>query len=294
MKLSYQVAAAEAGQTVEGILRKNLGFSRTMLRKLKRFSGVLVNGQEVLLNQRLQAGDRLSIRLQFAGSTDIIPQPLPIDIKYEDEHLLIVDKPGNMLVHPLKHEPLNTLANAVLGHYNKDEELVYRPLSRLDRNTSGLVVVVKHAYAGCRLARQLITGELWKEYLALVHGDLSPECGFIDLPIGRCRDSTIKHMVCAAGKQAATNYQVEKHLVGCTLVKLRPTTGRTHQIRVHMSHIGHPLLGDSLYGGCVDDITRQALHCCLVRLKHPITGEVLEVEAPLPKDMEEVILKFLY
>lgn len=292
MKLSYQVAATEAGLTIERILRVNLGFSRTMLRKLKRNAGVRVNGEEVFLNKRLREGDKLSIKLQFAEYTDVIPQPIPIDIRYEDEHLLIVNKPDHMLVHPLKHEPENTLANAVLYHYNKkDMELVYRPLSRLDRNTSGLVVMAKHAYAGFRLARQLCSGELCREYLAVVHGFLAPDSGLIDMPIDRCRDSTVKHMVCIGGRRAVTHYQIEKQLAGCTLVKLRLVTGRTHQIRVHMSHIGHPLLGDILYGGRADDIGRQALHCCRVRLKHPITGEILIIEAPLPEDILNVIIK---
>lgn len=292
LKLNHQVEAAEAGLTAEMIMWKNLGFSRGMIRKLKRSSGVLVNGQAVYLNERLQEGDRLSISLQFAGYTDVTPQPIPIDIAYEDDHLLVVNKPSNMLVHPLKHEPENTLANAVLYHFNNNgTEPVFRPVSRLDRDTSGLVVVAKHAHAGFRLASQLGTGELRREYLAVVHGLLALERGAVDLPIARCRDSKIKHMVSPGGRRAITHYQVEEYLAGNTLVKLRLVTGRTHQIRVHMSQIGHPLVGDTLYGGRAEGIERQALHCRRVRLKHPVTGEMLVVEAPLPEDMQELIYR---
>jgi len=290
LKLNHQVAAAEAGLTAEKIMRRNLGFSRGMIRKLKRSSGVLVNGQIVYLNKRLQEGDRLSINLRFARYTDVPPQPIPIEIAYEDDHLLIVIKPCNMLVHPLKHEQENTLANAILYHYGNETEPVFRPITRLDRDTSGLVVIAKHAHAGYRLARQLGDGELWREYLAVAHGLFALERGTIDLPINRCGDSKAKRMVSPDGRQAITHYQVEEYLAGNTLVRLRLVTGRTHQIRVHMSHIGHPLVGDTLYGGRAEGIDRQALHCRRVGLKHPVTGEALVVEAPLPEDMQRLIM----
>lgn len=289
MKLSYQVTAAEAGLTAERIMQRNLGFSRTMIRKLKRLSGVEVNGQAAYLNKRLQEGDQISVNLRCAEYTNVLPQPIPIEIAYEDDHLLVVNKPHNMLVHPLKHEPKNTLANAVLYHFDNDTEPVFRPLSRLDRNTSGLVVVAKHAHAGFRLAQQLNSGELWREYLAVVHGLLEQERASIDLPIGRCEDSIVKRMVRPDGRRAITNYQVEQYLANSTLARLRLVTGRTHQIRVHMSHIGHPLVGDALYGGRVEGINRQALHCCRVGMKHPINGDELIIDAPIPEDMRELI-----
>jgi len=292
VKLNYLVQAAEAGLTAEKVLRKKMGFSRSMLRKLKRMAGVLVNGEAVFLNQCLGEGDRISVNLQFGEFTDILPQPIAISIVYEDEHFLVISKPPNMLVHPLKHEQKNTLANAVLHHFlRSDTEQVFRPVSRLDRNTSGLVIVAKHAHAGFRLAHQLGTEKLQREYLAVVHGLLAQAHGSIDLPIARCRDSKIKHMVHPDGRRAVTNYHVEKYLAGNTLTKLLPETGRTHQIRVHMSHIGHPLVGDILYNGREEGITRQALHCHKIRLIHPITNEPLTLEAPLPEDMQRLINK---
>jgi len=292
LKLNYQVKTTEAGFTAEKVLRQNLGFSRGMVRRLKRTGGVLVNGQAFYLNRRLQEGDLLCVNLHFDEFTDAPPQPIPIDIVYEDEHILVVDKPPDMLVHPLKHEPLDTLANAVLYHYiENNTEPVFRPVSRLDRNTSGLVVVAKHAHAGFRLTSQLGTGELRREYLAVVHGLVAQKQGSIDLSIARCRDSKIKQMVHPDGRRAQTFYNVEEYLAGNTLLKLRLTTGRTHQIRVHMSHLGHPLVGDTLYGGREEEINRQALHCCRIRLLHPITGGPLVLEAPLPEDIRRIFNK---
>lgn len=290
MKHYYQVQAAEAGFTLERILRQSLGFSRGMVRKLKRTGGVLVNGQAVYLNRPVQEGDILSIDLNSDKVTDVQPQPIPIDIVYEDEHLLVVNKPHHMLVHPLKREPGNTLANAVLYHYLENHvELVFRPVTRLDRDTSGLVVVAKHAHAGHRLTGQLAEGKLRREYLAVVHGLLTPTEGVIDLPLARCPDSIVKQTVQPEGKRAVTHYQVGKYLMNSTLVKLRLKTGRTHQIRAHMSHTGHPLVGDTLYGGRKEGIDRQALHCWKISLAHPISGAMLALEAPLPEDMKRLI-----
>lgn len=292
MKQYYHVKATEAGFTLERILRQSLGFSRGMLRKLKRSDGVLVNGQAFYLNRPVQEGDILSIDLHSDKVTDVLPQPIPIDIVYEDEHLLVVNKPPHMLVHPLKREPENTLANAVLCHYMENHvEPVYRPVTRLDRDTSGLVVVAKHAHAGHRLTSQLAAGKLQREYLTVVHGLLVREKGTIDLPLARCPVSYIRQAVQPGGRRAVTHYHVEKYLAGSTLVKLRLETGRTHQIRAHMSHAGHPLVGDTLYGGREEGISRQALHCWRISLSHPMSDTVLALEAPLPEDMERLILE---
>ena len=290
MKLERQVTAAEAGLSIEQFLRNVLGFSRSMVRRLKRLSGVLLNGQPVILSRRLKAGDRISVALQFNEFTNVLPQPIPIDFVFEDEHILVVNKPPGMLVHPLKHEQENTLANAVLHHYlEKGIEAAFRPVSRLDRNTSGLVVIAKHAYAAFRLGQQLPRGELQREYLAVVHGLIAQEQGIIDLPVARSVDSRVKRRVCPEGKKALTYYTVLKYLANATFLKLRLATGRTHQIRVHLSHIGHPLVGDTLYGGREEGISRQALHCCRISLTHPVTGEGLTLEAPLPGDMQKLL-----
>jgi len=286
----YQVKTSEAGLSVEKLLRKRLGFSRSMIRKLKKTQGVLVNGQASHLNRLVQEGDLLSIDLHTDRVTPVLPQPIPIDIVYEDEHLLVVNKPYNMLVHPLKKEPVNTLANAVLYHYLQNGiEPVYRPVSRLDRDTSGLIVIAKHALAGHLLATLFGTGKFEREYLAIVHGLLAKTSGTIDLPLARYPLSHIKRIVQPGGKRAVTHYQVEKYLTDKTLVKLRLETGRTHQIRAHMSHIGHPVLGDTLYGGRKEGINRQALHCWRISMLHPLTNKPLVLQAPLPMDMQKLL-----
>lgn len=290
MKLELQVTAAEAGLSIEQFLRNVLGFSRSMIRRLKRLSGVLLNGQPVILSRRLQDGDRISIALRFDEFTNVLPQPIPIAFVFEDGHILVVNKPPDMLVHPIKYEQENTLANAVLHYYlEKGIEAAFRPISRLDRNTSGLVVIAKHAYAAFRLGQQLSNGGLQREYFAVVHGLIAQEQGLIDLPIARSDDSRVKRKVCPDGKKALTYYTVLKYLTDATFLKLRLATGRTHQIRVHLSHIGHPLVGDALYGGREEGISRQALHCCRISLTHPVTGEGLTLEAPLPGDMQKLI-----
>lgn len=293
MKYYYQVKEAEAGFNVERILRQSLGFSRGMVRKLKRTDdGVLVNGQDFYLNRPVREGDILRIDLHSDKVTAVLPQPIPIDIVYEDEHLLVVNKPYHMLVHPLKREPENTLANAVLYHYLENHvEPVFRPVTRLDRDTSGLVVVAKHAHAGHRLTSHLVAGELQREYLAVVHGLLTRTEGVFDLPLARCPVCLIRQAVQPGGKRAVTHYQVEKYLADSTLVKLRLETGRTHQIRAHMRHAGHPLVGDTLYGGREAGINRQALHCWRICLPHPMSGAILALEAPLPEDMERLIFE---
>lgn len=290
MQYNYQVKTKEAGFSVEKILRQSLGFSRSMVRKLKNTNGVLVNGQASHLNRPVQEGDLLSIDLHTGKATPVLPQPIPLDIVYEDKHLLAVNKPYHMLVHPLKKEPLNTLANAVLYHYLQNGiEPVYRPVSRLDRDTSGLVVVAKHAHAGHLLTTQLGEGKLVREYLAVVHGLLANTRSTIDQPLARCPLSYIRQTVQPGGKRAVTHYQVEKHLADSTLVKLRLETGRTHQIRAHMSHIGHPLLGDTLYGGREEGINRQALHCWRISMLHPLTNKPLVLQASLPVDMQKLL-----
>lgn len=290
MKLDYRVPISEEGLTIEKLMRTTLGFSRNLVRRLKRCSGVMVNGQTTYMNRQLKEGDQICINMRFEGNQDILPQPIHLDIIFEDKHLLVVNKPSAMLVHPLKHEPYNTLTNALLYYYRQNNlELTSRLITRLDRNTSGLVVVAKHAHAGFRLSQQLHTDDLQREYLAVVQGRISQPQGIIDLPIAPCEDSKIKHTVHPGGRRAVTHYYMVKYLEAHTLVRLQIETGRTHQIRVHMSHIGHSLVGDTLYGGNDREMKRQALHCCRVKITHPITECLLEIEAPVPEDMQVFI-----
>lgn len=291
MKLTYRVEEHERGRTVESLLRFKIGLSSTIIRKLKRCSGIAVNNQIAYIKDRVETGDTLSIDLEDDNQTDVEPQNIPIKIVYEDEHLLVVDKPPNMLVHPLKHEPYNTLANAVIHYYQQNNlKTSFRPVYRLDRNTSGLVVIAKHAVAGCKLSQQLHSDSFRRRYLAVVHGIVFQRRAAVALPIIRCADSNVKHTIAPHGKKAVTYYHVEKYFYNSTLVKLELKTGRTHQIRVHLSSIGFPLIGDTLYGGRPEGINRQALHCNCLELIHPITREKLFLEVPLPDDMMNLIL----
>jgi 23S rRNA pseudouridine1911/1915/1917 synthase len=291
VELTHLVKNSDVGSKIESLLRNKLGFSRTMIRRLKQHSGVEVNGHKVYLNQRVQLGDVISINIESNEETDIIPQPIEIEIVYEDKYLLVVNKPPHMLVHPLKHEWTNTLANAVIYHYRQHNlQLGFKPVSRLDRNTSGLVVIAKNSHIGYQLAQQLHTNEFVREYIAIVHGWIKQPRGVISLPISRCPDSKIKQMVDIDGRHAVTHYQVARYIKDNTIIRLRLETGRTHQIRVHLSFIGFPLLGDNLYGGQREIINRQALHCYNIMLTHPANGEKLALTAPMPKDMQRLTI----
>lgn len=290
--LDHRVTDVEDGRTTESLLQNTMGFSRKMIRRLKKHQGVKVNGQTVYLNYRVKGGDILSVDLKNNDDITIEPQNIPLDIIYQDQHLMVVNKPPHMLVHPLKHEQHNTLANAVLFHYHQNNlDETFRPVSRLDRGTSGLVVIAKHSHAGHLLAQQLQTGNLRRQYLAVAHGLIRQPRGVIALPIGQCADSNVKHEVSPYGRRAVTRYQVISYTTGNTVVKLDLETGRTHQIRVHLSHIGYPLVGDALYGGISKDINRQALHCYGVSFSHPLTGEYLTLDASTPEDIQRIINK---
>lgn len=202
--------------------------------------------------------------------------------------MLIAAKPAGMLTHPLTFEAENTLANAVMHHFQKTgQQIGCHPLYRLDRNTSGLVVFAKlpqlqHLFGGNHQ-------QLKRYYLAIVHGSISPPDGTVDAPIGRAADSIILHQVSLDGKRAITYYRTLKTYPDYSLVELNLATGRTHQIRVHMAHLGHPLLGDDLYGGRRDLITRHALHAYRLQFTHPFTHEEITVESPLPADMQKLL-----
>lgn len=282
----------DINRTVEAVLKKQLGFSRGLTRKLKRNGEVYVNGAPVLLTHRVKAGDVLEICLPEERSS-IEPQDIPLKKIYEDEDLLVVDKPAGMLVHPLSNEPGGTLANAVMYHWlnSGSSAVVFRPVYRIDRDTSGLVLISKSKFTYYNLARQLQEKTMMRSYLALVQGFMSTAEGVIDLPIGRKPGSIIQREVSFGGKPAVTHFSVIRHMekIHASLLKIKLETGRTHQIRVHMSHLGHPLLGDTLYGGPTNLIDRQALHAYSLNFLHPGSGVNMNLRCPLPKDILNVL-----
>lgn len=290
--IEYRVTNDNDNQKVSQILRNHLKLSRGEMRRIKRCAGLMVNDQTVRLNSLVKEGDLIRVNLQDDDDQPVIPQDIPLDIVFEDEHILVVNKPSNMLVHPLSYHVLNTLANGVIyhwqlqGHNNK-----FRSVSRLDKDTSGLILIAKSSYICHQLSGQMKNSICRREYLAVVHNRITMDSGIIDFPIGRPDANSLVFGVTPQGKEAVTHFTVIQRFAGGSLVKLRLETGRTHQIRVHMRHFGHPLMGDDLYGGSLDLIQRQALHSWRLEFCHPVTKEHIRLEAPLPADMTSLIQK---
>lgn len=286
--LSYTITNKNKADTIGAFLR-DAGYSRRILIELKQNpEQICLNGTPSWLNTLLQIGDTLTLFLPDEPvSSDILPVNLPIDIVYEDEDLIILNKATGMPVHPSQGHHENTLANALAYRFaSRGEHFVFRAVNRLDRDTTGLLLIAKHKISGAFLSAMTAKKEIRREYLAIVAG--KPEgSGTIDLPIARKDGSTIERCIdMDHGEHAVTHYRCLDYRddLGCSLVRLRLETGRTHQIRVHMKAIGHPLLGDFLYNPDYRFIERQALHSYTVAFRHPITGEAMEFTAPMPED----------
>ncbi len=284
---TYQITAAECGRTIEQFL-KDRGYSHAVLVHLKKTpESVLRNGTWDYLNQRLCTGDTLEIRLiEESSSQNIVPRNLPFEIIYEDEDILIVNKPANMPVHPSINNYENTLANAVAFYFREQgTDYTFRCMNRLDRDTTGLTILAKHMLAAAVLNQSITKRQVSREYLAIVEG-IPEKSGTIDAPISRKADSTIEREVdFTTGERAVTHYETLASSDGCSLVSLHLETGRTHQIRVHMKYIGHPLYGDFLYNPDFSKIDRQTLHSHRLTFAHPVTGEIMTLKAPVPADM---------
>ncbi len=290
MHIEYRVTNDNENRKVSHILKNHLKFSRGAIRKIKRCAGLMVNDQEVRLDWLVKEGDLIRVNFHDDDHQPIMPQEMPLDILFEDEHILVVNKPFNMLVHPLSYHVLNTLANGVIYHWQlQGQNIKFRSVSRLDKDTSGAILIAKSSYICHQLAEQMKNSICRREYLAVVHNRIAMDSGIIDFPIGRPDDDSLIFGVTAQGKEAITYFNVIQRFAGGSLVKLRLGTGRTHQIRVHMRHLGHPLMGDDLYGGGLELIQRQALHSWHLEFNHPVTKENMQLEAPLPADMTSLI-----
>lgn len=285
----YQISSAEEDRKLGDFLREK-GYSRQLLRQLKETEdGLLRNGQPTFMTIALKNGDRIRVRLleKAEGSEAIMPAPLPFEIVYEDEDLLVINKPADMPIHPSFQNHGNTLADALTWHYQQQgKEFVYRCINRLDRDTTGLLIVARHQLSASILSDMVRKREIHREYLAIVEG-IPPEKGTISAPIGRKEGSAILREVnFETGEPAQTHFTRLETRNGLSLVSLKLETGRTHQIRVHMGYIGCPLIGDYLYYPDHTRIGRQALHSYRLSFLHPITGKALSFTAPLPEDME--------
>ena len=292
-RLELNITPELAGIKVDTLLKRHLNLSGTVVRRVKWLpDGILLDGQRVNTRALPEAGQVLSVRLSDPERrSGILPVPGPLDIIYEDGDVLILNKAPGVTVHPGPGHYDDTLGNFILAHYDATgEQADFHPVHRLDRGTSGLLAAAKHPHAQEIMKNQLHTGDFQRIYLAVCEGVPSPAQGLIDAPLGPKEGSLVEQEVRPDGKEARTYYQVMSTHNGRSLVELRLDTGRTHQIRVHMAHLGHPLTGDFLYGTEDHDlIGRPALHSARLTLRHPVTGQVLHFEAPLPQDMERLL-----
>ena len=293
-RLELTITPELAGIKVDTLLKKHLGLSGTVVRRVKRLEdGILVDGLRVNTRFCPGAGQVLSVRLSDpARNSGIVPAPGPLDIVYEDADLIVLNKAAGVSVHPGPGHFDDTLGNFLIYYYESSgQEADFHPVHRLDRGTSGLLVIAKHPHAQEVLKRQLHTSDFRRVYLAVCEGVPEPPSGVIDAPLGPRPGSLMEQMVRPDGKPARTRYGVLRRWGGRALASLELETGRTHQIRVHMAHIGHPLTGDFLYG--TEDrelIGRPALHSGYLSFLHPITKERLQFSVPLPEDMARLKL----
>ena len=272
------------GKMIREVLR-GMHFSVRMISRLKFNGGILVNGQEKTVRYTLIKGDVLELIFPEKTEGNLQRQEMPLDIVYEDETILVLNKPAEMASHPSGGHEKDTLANAVAGYFERTGfRASVRMLGRLDRNTSGLMLISKNAYVHRLLALQMQEGTYQKTYLAVAHG-VCPPTGVIDAPIGLCMGSIIQRCVRPDGKEAVTHFETIRTNAEYSLVELRPKTGRTHQIRIHMQHIGHSLAGDDFYGGSRQHINRHALHAHKIAFVHPTTGKSMQFCRDIPPDM---------
>ncbi|WAA08645.1 RluA family pseudouridine synthase [Fervidibacillus albus] len=289
--LKWTIQGKDREKTVKQFLQEQK-LSRQSLTEIKyRGGALLIDEREVTVRHRLEEGERLKVVFpKEEKSVNFIPEPLPFSIVYEDAYLLVVNKPPFLNTIPSPIEPSGSLANGVL-HYFENIGLFSTPhiVTRLDKNTSGLVLVAKFRHVHHLLNSSTHPTFLKKEYEAFVEGKIDPKMGLIDAPIGRKEGSIIERIVSEDGQSARTRYRLIRQYDQFAHLRLQLDTGRTHQIRVHMAHIGHPLLGDDLYGGNRDMMNRQALHCKQLTFIHPMKKRLLQVTADLPKDMVQLI-----
>lgn len=277
---------------IKDLLIDDLNFSVRSISKMKRANNIYINGRPAKPTSMVKLGDIIEIQIN-EEKAGFIGQDLGVAIVYEDQDLIVADKPPYMVVHPTKSHFDGTLANAISYHIDRrGEGPRIRFVNRLDMNTSGLVVVAKNSYAHHKLSLDMGQDNVYKEYLAIVEGIISEDSGVLDFPIYRETEDSISRVVDPRGQRSITHFRTLQRLDGASLLSLRLETGRTHQIRVHLSHIGHPIIGDDLYGKPDSPlIRRQALHAYRIGFDQPRLGDRIELTADLPQDMVELLEK---
>lgn len=270
--------------SIRDIMRKDLGLSSGLIKKLKTYDdGIVLNGVRVNTDRVVSLGDELTFVIHDDTSDNIVPADIELKILYEDDDVIALNKPRNLPTHPSQNHYEDTLANGLMNYYS-GLNFTFRAITRLDKDTSGVVLVAKNPYSAQILGNDMKNKKIKKEYVAVVNGIPEPSDGRVSAPIRREKESVITRCVAQDGKEAVTDYKAEKSFGRYSLVRLNPLTGRTHQLRVHMSYIGTPIYGDDLYGAPQkDEATR--LHCRKLVFIHPVSKKEMTVVAPLPDDM---------
>ncbi len=295
MGKEYKFVADESGLRLDRFVGKWCPeLSRTHAQKLISDGYITVNSLQAKASFKLNLGDRIDIIIPPVPLSPLSPEPIPLNIIYEDDDLLVIDKPAGLTVHPAPGHPSHTLVNAILSHFprltNISDSLRPGIVHRLDKDTSGVMLVAKNQISQLNLANQFKARSIIKAYLALVKGRLTPERGIIEAAIGRDPRNRKRMAVVTAGREARTEYRVVRYVGGCTLLEITPETGRTHQIRVHLAAIGYPVMGDATYGVKSPYLSRQFLHACRLGFRLPSTGEYVEFTSELPSDLAQALI----
>ena len=288
----------QAGLRLDAFLAQDGALSRSQAAQLIASGYVRVDGKQAAKSCRLAGGERVSVDIPEVRDTAVTAQDIPLDVVYEDGDVIVVNKPKGLVVHPAPGHPDGTLVNALLHHCGDSLSGIggeKRPgiVHRIDRDTSGLIIAAKNDAAHAALSAQLSDHSLSRTYECLVSGNMRQDSGTVDAPIGRSSSDRKKMAVVAGGRRAVTHWEVVARYPGVTHLRCRLETGRTHQIRVHMAHIGHPILGDTVYGAKkpVPGLTGQCLHATGLRFVHPRTGETVELHCPLPEEFTRMVEK---
>ena len=290
----YIVDENGENKKLRSYLRSCQKLSTRFILRSARENKILVNGEALHLNYKVSLNDKIEIILDKDETQDVFGEKMDLDIIYEDEDFIIINKPPNLVVHPTKSHINGTMANGLIYHFReRGENTIVRLVNRLDMDTSGLIISAKNQYTHSYFSKIMKTKDYTKKYLAICHGILKEKKGIVNLPIYRESEDEIKRVVDERGKESITEYEVVEEYEDASLLSLTLLTGRTHQIRVHMEALGHPIYGDKLYGetGDEDIILRQALHAYYISFKHPKTLEFMEFKGDLPDDMVVAIKK---
>ncbi len=286
MILEYKIENTDYS-ILRQVLKNKWHISSRLLIKLKNANAIFVNNNNVYMDYPLELGDNVLVKIDFKEiSENIVPMPMQLDILYEDEYYLVVNKPANMPVHPSASHYTDSLSNGIQYYFQQNNiQTKIRPVNRLDKDTSGIVIFAKNEYIQEALVRQMKNKEFLKEYIAILEGNLSNNKGTINASISRKENSIIERCISKDGETAITHYELIKNYNNYCIVKFILETGRTHQIRVHCKHIGHSIIGDTLYGNSSPIISRQALHAYKVKFIHPVTQKIVEYVSAIPNDI---------